>query len=166
MWAAIKKHFCMYPAQEKVARLLLRQGLSVKDKKIYSGEIEIPAIRIARALDIDRRAVGATIETISRKAELRKVYSSLCPVAYLKPTAQKMGWSVIQIIPTDPSLPGILAGVANIISKEGVQIRQAITEDPELAEEATMTLITEKPIPSGILPRLKRVKGVKSILLL
>jgi len=166
MWAAIKKHFSEYPAQEKVAMLLLKRGLSVKEGRIYCDAIELPPAKMARAIGVDRRAVTAAAGTISKNPELKRVYADLQATAYFNEVAQKMGWGVIKIIPTDPALPGILAGVAAIMAKESIQIRQAVTEDPELAEEATMTVITEKPIPPRLIPRLKAAKGVKSILIL
>jgi len=163
MWSAIKQHFSRYPAQEKVARLLLRLGLSVKNSNILCGEIKVPEIRISRALGIDRRAIKATIKTIEETAELRKVFENIQPTAFFKNVAPVMGWGLVEIHVEDPSATGILAGVSKIIADEGISIRQAVSEDPELAEDATLLIITEQAIPSKLIPRMKAVRGVKSV---
>ena len=84
MWSAIKKYFSDYPAQEKVAKLLLKYGLRVKDSRIYCEDIEVPALRIARTLDIDRRVVNATATTITKNEELRKFFENLHPIPFFK----------------------------------------------------------------------------------
>ena len=163
MWSAIKQHFSRYPAQEKVARLLLRLGMSVKKSNILCGEIKVPEIRISRALGIDRRAIKATIKTIEKTDELRKVFENIQPTAFFKGVAPAMGWGLVEIHVEDPSATGILAGVSKAIADEGISIRQAVSEDPELTEDAKLLIITEQAIPSKLIPRMKVVRGVKSV---
>ena len=165
MWSAIKKYFSNYPAQEKVAKLLLRYGLSVKKGGIYCENIEIPAFRISRALGIDIRVVNVTIETILRIKELREFFEELHPVPFFRDIAKIRGWGVVEIVPEDPSMPGILAKVSMIIADEGISIRQAITEDPEFSEEATLTIICEREIPANLIPKIRNVKGVSKVVI-
>ncbi len=165
MWRAIKKYFSDYPAQEKVAKLLLQQGLSVRNGKVFCENIEVPALRIARALEIDRRAVNATAKTISSKKELKEVYENLHPVAFFKDVARALGYGVVEIIPTDPAKTGILAGVSKVISDSRISIRQAITEDPEFSEDARLFVICEREIPAALIKKIKKVRGVKSVVI-
>ena len=76
-----------------------------------------------------------------------------------------MGWGVIEIIPSDPSLPGVIAAVATIIAKNNISVRQTIVDDFELTEETILFIITEKPIPGEIIPKIRNAKGVKALLI-
>lgn len=165
MWIEIKKYFSNYPAQEKVAKLLLQYGLSVKDGKIYCENIEVPALRIARALEIDRRVVNATVETITVNKELKNFFKNLHPIPFFRDLGKTMGWGVIEIIPEDPSMKGILARVAKIITDAGINIRQAITEDPDFSDNATLTIICENEIPAGLITKIRKATGVKKVIL-
>jgi len=165
MWMAFKKYFSEYPAQEKVAKLFLRYGLSVRNGTIYCGDIEQSALGIARVLGIDRRVVNAAIETITNEKELADFFEKLHPVPFFRDTSKIMGWGTIEIIPDDPSMTGILARVSTIIANEGISIRQAITEDPELSEEATLTIICEKEIPAKLIPKIRKARGVNRVVI-
>ena len=165
MWSAIKKYFSNYPAQEKVAKLLLRYGLSVKRGGIYCENIEVPSLRISRALGIDRRVVNVTIETILRIKELREFFAELHPVPFFRDIVKIRDWGVVEIVPEDPSMPGILAKVSMIIANAGISVRQAITEDPEFSEEATLTIICEREIPANLIPKIRNVKGVSKVVI-
>ena len=164
MWKDISRYFREYPKRKKVAQKMLEYGLKVKNNKIYCGEIELSDSKIARALDIDRRAVAATVDTISNKSELKKLFSNLLPTCHLKQAASDMKWGVIEIIPKDPSIPGIIADVASIISKNGISIRQAIVDDFELSEEPRLFIVTEKEIPGNLIPKIRNANGVKALL--
>jgi predicted regulator of amino acid metabolism with ACT domain len=165
MWQDISKYFKEYPKRKKVAQKMLEYGLRINENKIYCGEIELSDSKVARALDVDRRAISATVETISKTPELKKVFSNLLPTCHLKDAASDMNWGVIEIIPKDPSLPGIIADVASIISKNGISIRQAIVDDFELAEEPRLFIVTEKEIPGDLIPKIRRARGVKALLI-
>ena len=47
MWNNLKKHLEEYPERLKVARVLVENGLSARDGKVYLNQIEIPPVRIA-----------------------------------------------------------------------------------------------------------------------
>ena len=165
MWQPIRKHFKDYPAQEKVAKLLLEVGISVRNNKAYCNEIEVPPIRIASAAGVDRRAVTATISTITKKKQLRQVFSNLKTTAFFKDVATTIGAGLIEIIPTDPAKVGVIAGVTKLIADTGISVRQCVTEDPEFSERAKLYIITEKPVPGKLIPKIKKVPGVSSVVL-
>jgi hypothetical protein len=165
MWKNISKYFNQYPKRRNIAQKMLEYGLKVKDHKIYSGIIELSVSKMARALNVDRRAITATIETIETKPELHKVFSKIVPTCHLKDVAPAMKWGVIEIIPEDPSMPGILADVATIIANNNISIRQAIVDDFEFYEEPRLFIVTEKQIPGTLIPKIREAKGVKAVLI-
>jgi len=164
MWKKLlAKFFRKYPAQQRVAQLLLSYGLGVRNGRIYCGEVEISFSKAARAIGVDRRAVMMTVETIEKNKELKKIFSFLQPTCSFKELAPEMGWGVVEIIPSDASMPGILAGVATILAKEGISIRQANVDDYMINEEPRLFIITEKSLPTSIIKKLKKAKGVKGV---
>jgi hypothetical protein len=56
-----------------------------------------------------------------------------------------------------------LANSALILAKNGLSIRQAIVDDPELSPEPKLTLIAERKIPGELIPELLKVKGVAKV---
>jgi uncharacterized protein len=165
MWSHIEQHFKGYPTQAKIAQKMLEYGLKIKNNAIYCGDIELSASKMARAFAVDRRAITSTIHTITKEPDLNKIFSNLLPTCHLKEVAPHMHWGVIEIIPDDPSTPGILAEVATIIAQHNISIRQAIVDDFEFSEEPRLFIITEKQIPESLLPKIRNAKGVKAILI-
>ncbi len=165
MWRQLAKYFNKYPKRKKLAQKLLEYGLKVSDNKIFCGEIEISDSKLARAFQIDRRIITSTIKTIMDKKDLQKVFSKLKPTCHLKDVAPEMNWGVIEIIPKDPSVPGILADVATIIANNNISIRQAIVDDFELSEEPRLFIVTEKQVSGILIPKIRSVKGVKAVLI-
>ena len=164
MWQDISPYFEQFPKRKKVAQKMLELGLNIHHNNVYCGQIELSDSKIARALNIDRRAVKATIETIQREPKLMKIFSKLKPTCHLRDMADEMGWDVIEIIPKNASEPGILAKVATIIAEEGISIRQAIVDDFEMNEEPRLFVIIEKRIPAHIIPKIKNISSVKSVI--
>ena len=165
MWRTIAKYFNKYPKRRKLAQKLLEYGLKISNNKICCGEIELSDSKISRAFDLDRRIISSTIETIIEKEELKKVFSRLKPTCHLRDVAPEMKWGVIEIIPKDPSMPGILADVSAIVAKAGISIRQAIVDDFELSEEPRLFIVAEKQIPGILIPKIRQAKGVKAVLI-
>jgi len=165
MWEKLRPHFRGFPAQEKVAQLMVRYGLRVREGQVYAGPIEISDTAMARAAGVDRRVVTATVKTIEKSPEALKFFERLRPVCHLGEVAQLMGWGAIEIIPTSASKPGILAGVATAIAEAGISVRQVIVDDPEVSDDPHAFIVTEQPVPERLLPRIRAVEGVKSVVL-
>lgn len=163
MWDLLTKYFQRFPAQSRVAQTLLRYGFAVRDDGIYADDIAIPDTSLARATNVDRRIIRATVDTIRREPELREVYSRLHPTCHLKDAAPILKWGVLEIVPSDAHRPGILAHVARIIAERGISIRQAIVDDPELSDEPRLWVVTETPIPLEVVGEIKNAVGVKSV---
>jgi len=164
MWSNVKKYFEGHPERLKVTRVIIENGLSVRNGKIYLNEIEIPPIRIARAAEVDRRTVKETLNAIKSNRELRLIFEDIRSAGHsLKEIAKHLNLGVVEITPVDAKLPGILANSAMILAKNGLSIRQAIVDDPELSPEPKLTLIAEKKIPGKLIPELLNVKGVAKV---
>ena len=164
MWNTIKKHFEGYGERLKVARVLVENGLSVKDEKIYLNQIEIPPVRIARVATVDRRTVNETLYAIKANRELRLIFEEIRPAGHsLKEIAKHFDLGVVEITPVDAKSHGILANSATILTNGGLSIRQAIVDDPELSPEPKLTLIVEKKIPGELISQLLKIKGVAKV---
>ncbi|HEY7588018.1 MAG TPA: regulator [Thermoplasmata archaeon] len=166
MWARFRSYFKGFPAQEKVAQVMVLCGLRVHEGHVYCGDIKLSDTAMARATNVDRRVVTATVHTIEKNADLSAFFDRLKPVCHLRDVAPLMNWGALEIVPTNASKPGILAGVAAIIAEAGVSVRQVVMDDPDLIDEPKGFIVTESPIPERLLPRIKQVDGVKSVVLL
>lgn len=163
MWQVLIDHFRRYPAQERVVRLLIQNGLRIHDNKVHAGDIEIADTALARAANVDRRIVRSTVETILKDPRLAGVFQQFLPTLDLKDVGPGLGCGVIEIIPTNASQPGILAGVSKVIADGGLSIRQSIVEDPDFIDEARLYVVTEERIPGHLVPALQDVPGVKGV---
>ncbi|WP_010477866.1 ACT domain-containing protein [Thermococcus zilligii] len=163
MWGKIEHYFDEYPVRKVIAKTLLKYGLRVSDDmKIKAGEIEVPYTKIAKALNVDRRVVKETVGMILAVPELKEIYANLEPTVHMKHVGRHVGYGVIEIEP-EPRTVGILAKISQKIADRGINIVQVVAEDPELYPEATLTIITERPIPGDLINELSKLEGVKRI---
>ncbi|MEM3463720.1 MAG: amino acid-binding protein [Candidatus Bathyarchaeia archaeon] len=164
MWSNIKKYFEDYPERLRVARVLVENGLSVRNGKIYLNEIEVPPVRVARVANVDRRTVNETLKAIKANRELRLIFEDLRSAGHsLKEVARHLDFGVVEITPVDARIPGILANAALILAKSGLSIRQAIVDDPELSPDPKLTLIAEKKIPGELISEFLKINGVAKV---
>jgi uncharacterized protein len=164
MWNKIKTQLQEYPERLKVARVLIENGLSAIDDKIYLNEIEIPPVRVARVAGVDRRTVNETLSTIHNNQDLRMIFEEIRPAGHsLKEIAKHLNLGVVEITPTNAASPGILSNSAVVLNKASLSIRQAIVDDPELSPEPKLTFIVERKIPGELIPELLKISGVAKV---
>ncbi|MDR0470172.1 MAG: amino acid-binding protein [Nitrososphaerota archaeon] len=164
MWGKIETQLQQYPERLKVTRVLIENGLSVKNNKIYVNKIEIPPIRVARAANVDRRTVNETLSSIHNNPELCMIFEQIRPAGHsLKEIAKHLNLGVVEITPTNATGIGILSNTAVILNNAGLSIRQAIVDDPELSPEPKLTFIVERKIPGELIPELLKVPGVAKV---
>ena len=160
MFPILEDAFLRYPMRRKVAELLLRHGLRVdKESRVFCGEIEISPVKIARALDADRRVVIETAEMIANVPELFAIFNGLVPKAFIKGVAKNLGFEVLEI-EAEPHAVGIASAVTAIIAEAGVSIRQIVTDDPDIYPNPTMTIILEKRLPGKALIKIRELKNI------
>jgi uncharacterized protein len=164
MWKRIELKLKDYPARVKVARLMVELGLNIDPQgKISCGSIEMNDVKIGRAAGVDRRVVRETVRLILSDAELARLFRNLRPAgSFLRDVAKDLGFSVIEVY-ADPTKSGVIAGVSDLIAREGVSIRQAVADDPELIPEPKLVVITEKAVSGETLRGILKVPGVSKI---
>ena len=164
MWQEILNKFKRFPAQEKVIRLILQRGFQVNDQaRVVSGEIEIPHAQIAKELGVDRRVVDTTALAIRDDEALWKVFKNVRSVTFLADVAPILGLGVIEITPVNAAKTGLLGDVASSVAKNGLSIRQAISDDPYFVENPKLTIITEGKIPGDLVQLLMEIEGVRRV---
>ena len=161
----VQNYFDRYPSQEAVALLLLRQGLSVKDGFAYCGDIRQSDVAIARAAKVDRRVVRSTIMKIEETPELLALYSKLRCMLLLSDAAPQIGCTAMDIVPTDATMPGILAAITNILYKAGLSVRQAVVSDPGVRADSHLIVVVDGTIPGDTLSAVRQARGVASVTL-
>ncbi|MEM2587443.1 MAG: amino acid-binding ACT domain protein, partial [Candidatus Bathyarchaeia archaeon] len=79
MWNKIAKCLEGYPERLNVAKILIKNGLSIRNGKICCGDIIVPVVRVSRAAGVDRRTVIQTIKMIESNPELKTIFSGISP---------------------------------------------------------------------------------------
>ncbi|MDR0198138.1 MAG: regulator of amino acid metabolism, contains ACT domain protein [Methanomassiliicoccaceae archaeon] len=156
--------FAGFPSQEKVARLMLRLGASVKEGNAYCGDVELSDTALGRAAGADRRVARTAIRKIERDPELSRFFAGLRPIALLSDVASQIGCSVLEIRPTNASTPGILADVSAVTLAAGVSIKQAVIDDPD-GDDVHLLIVLDGSLPPEFIPSLRQCRGVASIVL-
>jgi uncharacterized protein len=164
MWDRIKHKFEKFPARMAVARKIVELGLKVGENgKIYCGNVEISDVALAKSSGVDRRTIKATVNVILQDEQLSAIFQNMHPAgALLKNIANNLGFGVVEI-EAHAGNPGILAKSTELISLEGISIRQAHADDPELEEHPRLTLITEKPVKGELINEFLKIPGVKRV---
>jgi predicted regulator of amino acid metabolism with ACT domain len=170
MWDYINQIFEGYPAEMKVIQKMTKIGISVKilydEPKLFCDEIEIKPNSMARAYHVDRRVIVNLIQKIISDKKLYEFFSNISAVSNFENAGSKIGFGVIEIIPVDAAKPGIIAGVMKLLADNGISVRQLITDDPDLIDNPRAIIVTTESITGDILNNIKKVNGVKAVLLL
>lgn len=161
----ISKHFQNLPAQEQVAKLLLKQGISVRDGMAYCGNVEQSDTAVARAINVDRRVVRSTINRIMDVPDLLNLFSKIQSMLLLSDAASEIGCSCIEVVPTDATMPGIMAGIMNVMSSAGINIRQAVVSDPQNLTGSHLIIVADGEIPGDVMTDIRKCRGVASVIL-
>lgn len=162
-WRRVEERFAHRKGQVKVARMLYDLGLRADGDTVFCGPVAMSDVALARAAGVDRRVVRATLETLQADEHLRAVFTGLRPVAFLKDAARGLGLGVLEVFPEDAAKPGVLSEITAAVAEARIPVRQAFAEDPYLAEEARLTLITGRPVPARVIEKLRQLPSVKRV---
>lgn len=167
MWVSVRKQFERQVVRPEIVRKMIECGMRVSDdEKIYVDDVEVDYSAVARAVDVDRRVVKHTAQQIRRNRYLYSLFSMTKPLGTsLVGLVSQLGYTAI-IIEADPKSPGVMAGVAEILSRHGMVVRQAVAEDPEMVSDAKMTLVVEGQLTGQAIGELHSLNVVKSIKIL
>ena len=164
MWEKIRAIFQGYPERLKAAEFILRNGLSIRNDKLWINEIEVPILKVARVAGVDRRTITESIRTINADSNLKVVYNNLESAGpSLRAAAKYLGLGVLEIMADNPAKVGILARASAVLAEEGISIRQALVEDPELNPTPRLTLIGDRPIPGKAIHSILKIPGVAKV---
>jgi uncharacterized protein len=164
VWPRIKQEFSRQTVRPAVVRKMIECGMRVsQDDKIFVDDVEVDYSAIARALDVDRRVVKQTVQQIRASRFLYSIFSKTRPLGTsLLDLVSELGYSAV-IIEADPKAPGVMAGAAEILSRRGMVVRQALADDPEMVQDAKMTLVVEGQVPGKAIEELNSMKIIRSL---
>ncbi len=164
MWSEILAKFAQFPAQERVARVLLERGLQVDESgDIYADGIRISNTEIARQAKVDRRAVDQATATILGDQMLADFFLNLKTFVFLRDVAPILNLGVIVITPRDAAQVGVIEEVTQTVADCNIRIRQAVTDDPYFIDDPKLTLICDVKIPGSLVDKLLRLGSVKGV---
>lgn len=164
-WDHLNRVFRDYPAQLRVAKVLFSHGLRVGEGgKVMCRNLRVPSLQVAREAGVDRRTVETTALTLLRDEKLGPLFSNLEPLPYLKSVAHHLGLGVVEITAEDPTKPGILHEVAEVLSKSRVSVRQVAADDPHLVPFPKITVVTDRPLKGKVIEELRALPSVQSVI--
>ncbi len=165
MWETVKKYFKEFPAQERVAMTMMKDGFSIREGgSIFCGPVEISAAKFARAIGVDRRAINSTAQTILAVPELKEVFTKLKPAMDMSDVARVLGYSVIEFR-ADAHAVGVIAKVTAMIASKGISINQIIAQDPYMIPDAKVTIITNAKIPGDLINEILGIETMKEVVI-
>ncbi len=164
IWDRLIQKFGNSEKKIQVIKVLLKYGLKVKKDGVFIGDkIKVPYTSIANALNIDRRTVMECIKEIRDDKKLRVFFEGLEPAgASLVNVSKLLGYRCL-VIETYEDRPGILAGIADILAKENINILQVIAEDPNLFERPKLYLIISSNVSGNIIEKILKIPIVKNV---
>jgi uncharacterized protein len=167
MWPNVRKQFARQVVRPEIVRKMIECGMRVsEDEKIFVADVEVGYSAVARAVNVDRRVVKQTVQQIRRNRYLFSLFSKTRPLGTsLVDLVPQLGYTAI-VIEADPKSPGVMAGVAEILSRHGMVVRQAVAEDPEMVPQAKMTLVVEGVLSGQAMEELHGLRVVRSIKIL
>ncbi len=166
MWKKVGNAFVGLPAQRAVVKKMIELGLRIDENgKISCGNVEIKEKSLAKAAEVDRRIVRSTVEGILSDRYLKGVFNRIEPAGtLLKEVAVMVGFGVVEI-EADAIQPGIIAAATGLLAKKNISIRQIYAKDPELFDNPSLTIITEKEVGGRLLQDFRKIKGVKKVII-
>jgi hypothetical protein len=150
-----------------VVKKMIECGMRVSDDaKLYVDDVEQDYSAVARAAGVDRRVVRQTAEQVRENRYLYSIFSRTRPLGTsLLGVVSQLGYSAV-VIEADPRSPGVMAGVAGILSRHGMVVRQALADDPDMVPDAKMTLVVEGQLSGKSVEELSGLDAVRSLKIL
>lgn len=167
MWPNIRKQFPRQAVRPDVVKKMIECGMRVSDDaKLYVDDVEQDYSAVARAAGVDRRVVRQTAEQVRENRYLYSIFSRTRPLGTsLLGVVSQLGYSAV-VIEADPRSPGVMAGVAGILSRHGMVVRQALADDPDMVPDAKMTLVVEGQLSGKSVEELSGLDAVRSLKIL
>jgi len=164
MLLIVEEYFKNFPARKKVAELLVELGISIRNSKLYIGDVDVPVNSVAQVAGVNRKIVYHTIEFIEKTYELRNIFERFEPKLSLAKVAPIMGWEVLEIEFKKPKYGCILEQIFRILSDTSCEIRQVLGER-EGINGSKLIIILEKPVNIDAVGKIRGLEGVETITL-
>jgi len=167
LWDEINERFSRADKKKEVVKILFKYGLRITEKgEIYLGTVRIPYVSIAKAAGVDRRTVKETVNELLKSPFLKEFFSRLEPAGpFLRKVSRLLGYYCI-MVEVSRDQPGILASVSGILARRGINIVQALAEDPNMVNDPKLYIITSSPVSSEALEEMLKNPIIKSITLM
>jgi len=164
MLLIVEEYFKNFPARKKVAELLVSLGISVRNSKLYIGDVDVPVNSIAEVAGVNRKIVYHTIEYIEKTYELKNIFERLEPKLSLSKVAPIMGWEVLEIEFKRPKYGCLIEKIFKILSDASCEVRQIMGER-QLLDKSKLTIVLEKPLKMDAVGEIRKLEGVDTITL-
>src|SRR5439155_15883620 len=129
-WKRVQILFETHPERLQVAEFLLKNGFSIKGNRMYVNEVEVPTLKVARAIGVDCWTVAETIRAMELDREVRTDFSKLeSDGPSLRAAAKQLGLGVVEITADNPNKVGILANSSRGLAEHGISIGQALVDE-------------------------------------
>lgn len=164
MLPILEEYFKNYPARKKVAEAMFQYGLSVKEGKIYLGEMEVPISVVARFSNVNRKIVYHTIDYIQGEYPLKSIFSRIMPCVSLHELAPMMGWEVLELRLPEGMFGCVLKDVLEVLAGDTCCIRQ-LTGSEYIGQQGIVRIIVEGSIPIPAIDKVRHMEEIEEITL-
>ena len=164
MLLIVREYFKNFPARKKVAEILVNNGISIRNSKLFLGDVEISINAVAKAAGVNRKIVYHTIEYIEKTYELKCIFEMLRPNLSLEQVAPLMGWEAIEIKFKKGKFGCSLEKITKILSEKACEIRQIIGER-ELLNSNKLIIIVDRPIKMETIAEIRNIGDVETIVI-
>ncbi len=150
----------------EVVKKMIELGISVsRGGELKIGNLSIKDTSLAESAGVDRRVVRSTVEQILAEIELRDIFEKIKPVGTsLVEIAGLLGYHVL-LVAGDAFQAGIISDVSSILAENGLIIRQALADDPDMIPEPKLTLVVSGDLTGDVIGRLQALPSVKELTL-
>lgn len=160
----VDDYFKSFPARKKVAEFMVRNGLSVRNGRIYCNDLEISISELSRSVKVNRKIVYYTIEMIENSPPLKLLFKNLRSGLKLEEVAPLMGWEVLEIEGSKETQKFILARVLKILEDEECEIISLDSKNM-YGEVPSFCIVVDKPLPVDVLIQIREIPGIKKLIL-
>src|SRR2546426_12555639 len=74
VWKRIQSFFETHPEWLQVAEFLVKNGFSIRSNRILVNEVEIPTVKVVRAIGVDRRTLSETTRTTDLDKKVKTIF--------------------------------------------------------------------------------------------
>ncbi|MCZ6648459.1 MAG: hypothetical protein O7B30_04370 [Thaumarchaeota archaeon] len=166
MLSRIFPHFTRRRSRMEVVKKMIEFGISVtRGGELKIGNLNIQDTSLAESAGVDRRVVRSTVGQILSDSELGRIFERIRPVGTsLVETAALLGYHVL-LISGDAFQAGIISEVSSVLAENGLVIRQALADDPDMITEPRLTFVVSGDMTGNVLSKLQALPSVRGLTL-